>query len=319
MKHLFIIALVTLCCATKAQVNLVPNGGFELYSTCPTVNDNITESTGWLRFRSTPDYYNACAPSGGMSVPNNNYGYQQSNNGNGIVGIYTYDKTSLNYREIIGSQLVQPLNIGVKYYVKAHINKSPNAQNGVLSINTNKIGVNFTNLQYSVSNPAPVTNSAIIYADTIITDAMGWYKLQGSFVATQNYQYIMIGNFFDDSHTDTSGATNFGLGSYYFIDDVCVSTDSLYCSGFVNLHLENNTEISVLNENDGIKIIVDKFLIGSHVNVYNSMSAMVVNTTIISNLKTTISTKEFKQGLYLVEIVKGKTKSSKKIFVHNLN
>lgn len=314
-----VIALMLLVNVALAQINLVPNGGFELYSSCPTGNDNITEATGWLRFRSSPDYYNACAPSGGLSVPNSNIGFQQSHSGNGMAAIVTFDGTALNYREVIGYQLQQPLIVGQKYYLKLNINKSPNGPNNVLSINTDKIGVNFSNIQYTNLNPAPVTNSALIYADTIITDAMGWYKLQGSFIATQSYQYLMIGNFFDDGHTDTSGTTTLGSLSYYFIDDVCLSTDSVYCSVFTKIDSHSDfTPIYLINEIEHKKLTIRAVYPNTNydVSIYNTNAQVVFKkTNLFSEFQ--LSTKEFKRGLYFVEIHFGKNKLSKKILLTN--
>lgn len=99
---------------------------------------------------------------------------------------------------------------------------------------SNKIGVLFTNDEYeSLSNPAPLpANFAHFYSNTIITDTLDWTIISGSFIADSAYKYIMIGNFFDNNQTAYLTVLDSLLGecSYYFIDDVCVSTDSLTCS-----------------------------------------------------------------------------------------
>src|SRR3989337_4111166 len=62
-----------------SQTNLVPNFSFEQYSTCPTGQDQIQYATGWSKYSistSTPDYYNACAPSSGFGVPKSLACYQ---------------------------------------------------------------------------------------------------------------------------------------------------------------------------------------------------------------------------------------------------
>jgi len=96
---------------------------------------------------------------------------------------------------------------------------------------TNKTGVLFSTVPYSYSNPPPRNNFAHIYTDSIITDTAGWTTISGTFVADSAYEYIIIGNFFDNSHTDTLlfDSLTFCV-PYYYIDDVCVAIDSNNCS-----------------------------------------------------------------------------------------
>ena len=77
---------------------------------------------------------------------------------------------------------------------------------------------------------------------------MNWTKISGSFIADSAYSYVMLGNFFDDNHTDTLNLQQFPYAAYYFFDDICVSTDSLFnetWTGIENLDHAAGNNISI--------------------------------------------------------------------------
>jgi gliding motility-associated-like protein len=214
--------------------NIVPNPSFEDTNYCPFFLGDLTPIVEWESFGNTPDCFHTCSSST-IQVPNNSgFGYQYPRSGNSMVGIITYvweqDPGWPNYREYIGAQLLEPLEIGEKYYISFYINCAgyiPNNQH----IGSNKTGVRFyENLPSTNIQP---NNFSHVYSDSIITDTVNWYKIQGSIIADNSYQYIVIGNFFNHLQTDTIifGGDPFGGSSaYYYIDDVCVSKDSCDCN-----------------------------------------------------------------------------------------
>jgi hypothetical protein len=90
-----------------------------------------------------------------------------------------------------------------------------------------------------------MSNDAHVFETNIITDSLGWTRISGTFIADSAYSIIAIGNFFADSVTDTlKFFTDFLDQSYYFLDDVCVSTDSIFTytysyTGFTENNLKN--------------------------------------------------------------------------------
>jgi len=144
------------------------------------------------------------------------------------VGLYTYESSASNLREFVGTQLSSALTVGTKYYVAFKANLAIDT-NHVFTYATNNLGVRFSTVPYSFSNPEPVNNSAQIFDASVITDTLGWTIVKGSFIADSAYRYVAIGNFFDDSHTAVVYVqdTLYDISAYYYIDDVYVSTDSL--------------------------------------------------------------------------------------------
>jgi len=225
IKKLIKVIIVLLINKTYSQTNLVPNPSFETYTSCPNSLDQMSKCQDWSSYRESPDYFNTCSSTGGITPPNCFAGYQQPQLGNAFAGFLTYDITPFasNYREIIGAKLISSLNIGTKYYFSFFVNFGGEQ---AFEFATNKIGLRFSTVSASTVNPFPIKNFAHYYCPIKITDSLNWTKLKGSFIADSVYDYIAFGNFFNDSNTDTLSTGPYNQNSYYYIDNICLSTDS---------------------------------------------------------------------------------------------
>ncbi len=209
----------------NAQINLVPNPSFEDTVSAP-LGGVIEDATGWINCGNTPDYYNAGFDSDGFGfgVPNCFFtGYQNAFHGNAFAGI---GLTAIPEQpaEFISIQLSQPLTIGTKYYVSGYISRADDYR-----CSTNNFCFRFFNSMYfSAGSPPPFDNIAHIRSATINSDSLNWNFVGGSFIADSAYQYIVMGNFFNLSQTDTLHCTA-SDASYYYIDAICVSSDSATC------------------------------------------------------------------------------------------
>jgi len=99
-KTYFLFLLLILCLRFSAsgQVNLVPNGGFEIIDSCPSFGNKLYWANPWfqpcffqgnLKNSSSTDLYNICGV-GDMAVPFNQGGYQQAKSGGGYAGFLGY-------------------------------------------------------------------------------------------------------------------------------------------------------------------------------------------------------------------------------------
>ncbi len=261
MKTFATILLLMLSINCMSQ-NLVLDYSFEEINVCPYQADTVicvvydtsgtciqwsSESWGfdsslsfWKSFAGTPNYFNACAnisrPE--VGVPSNFTGNHLARSGDGYVGIETasfWPLAGVN-REYIGSPLQFPLNIGDTIYASAYVKRAI-THNLITDLGaaTNNLGFKFSTVPFSQHSPSPTDNWAHIVDTSIITDTVGWTKISGQIVADSAYAYVIFGNFFDDAHTDTlnmfiGGFTGLQFNhAYYFVDDVCVSKDSLTC------------------------------------------------------------------------------------------
>jgi hypothetical protein len=290
--------------------NLVPNPSFEQYTNCPDVSgggNGITEANGWLSFTDSPDYFNACADVlSGVNVPYTALGYQQAYEGSAFAGaIFCASSTSPppNVREYFGTQLSQTLVVGQKYYVSFFASLPNNIPYNCWS---NKLGAKFTTYNYSgvEGDPFLMTNTSQIHTDSLLKDTTNWVQIKGSFVADSAYQYIIIGNFYDDSNTDTSNCS--GAYSYAFIDMVCVSTDSILCSSPTYVASSDALqEMNIYPNPATTQLNIDFNNINKpyQVIVYDSYGQVVLKNQEISVSHSTIDITDLPKGILLLQIL----------------
>jgi len=275
------------------------------------MEDQVQFATGWSKYSaaiSTPDYYNACVPSNGWGdVPKTAYHYQPDHrNCNAYMALVTWYFNTVNYREQIGIQLTQPLTIGQKYFVSFYT-VMVGATDGIeyYESPSNNIGLRLTTLSYNGVNPAPIDNFAHIRSVAVISDTVNWTRISSSIVADSAYNYVMLGSFYDDNNTDTTTlncGTCFNWYSYYLIDDVCVSTDSILCNGGTDT-IPCTTSIRELNTNQRINVYPNpttgKFTVQGatgEIEVYDLFGRKVLATK-----ETEIDMSTFSRGIYFIK------------------
>ena len=228
-----LLFFVPLSCKTQ---NLVANGSFEEISACPQYPavfgyQTGARPTGWFSAWHTPDYFNACVDTL-TSVPSNWLSYQPAEDGDAYSGLFTF-----NYddgRELIATELLQPLTIGQTYYCSFWV--SP-AYGGTYFIGgaTNNMGMLFT--MYSShwtyqpwTSDFQLRNFAHIRSEEVISDSVAWTLVSGSFLADSAYRFMILGNQYSNANTEVVlvGPNNPNY-AYLFVDNVCVSVNPLGC------------------------------------------------------------------------------------------
>ena len=117
--------LIAASCILRMQAQeLVPNGDFEQYTTCPDSSGQIDHAVGWSRpTAGTSDYFNACqqgVPPGfnafDPGVPDNFFGHQPAYIGIGeafgVGGDSVITVPNPDYREYVSHALAAPLTPG---------------------------------------------------------------------------------------------------------------------------------------------------------------------------------------------------------------
>jgi hypothetical protein len=310
MKEIRLI--IYLCFASffsSGQTNLVPNPSFEIQSACPTTLDQTTLATGWSSYGGSTDYYHFCGAAG-LGVPSNGIGYQAAATGSAYAGFIAYD-INAQTREVLGIQLTQILNIGQVYYISLKVSLAEFDAQNKQYVPCNKIGARFSIGPYTVASPAPVDNIAHVYTNSKISDTLNWTTISGAFICDANYQYLMIGNFFDDSQTDTTYRSN-GIRSYFFVDDVCVSTSSATC--YESTSIQENKEYQTkiyLDENSVLKIFSDS---DYYVDIMDCLGKIVVGPQ--KNV-CRIDVSNLANGVYFTTIVQAKKRITKKLIINH--
>lgn len=320
------ISWILLCCAlleVHGQVNLVKNPSFEDTVFCPWAENQMPKD--WLCFGASPDYYNGCSEA--LNVPNTPTGYHPANSGVGMIGLFTYVSPLStgwpDYREFVGVPLTSSLTIGEKYYISFFINFSLRYSIGLNTnaIGADKLGMKFSTVQYFENNPPSLNNTAHLYTDSIYIDTAQWVNVSGSFIADSAYNYLMLGNFFDEAHTDTlylDGLNDWTFESYYFIDDICVTTDSLYNETWLGVETWgagnfSNTVSVFPNPASNFVTISSDLQTAFDIEVYNTIGHLLSAKQNISadNLQLDIS--QYNNGLLFIKITSQNNQSIYKL------
>lgn len=254
MLRYLIIATILNINVAIAQ-NLIPNPGFENFSNCPSqplASGGLNFASPWFHANYSPDYFNNCdSVTKYFGVPSNIFGFQTARTGVGYGGFYSlYLWASNTGREYLEVKLMDTLSAGVTYRLQFYVSLSEKMRYA-----TNSLGAYFSP-QAIVNNTAgafyfnpQIKNSP----SNNLTDTSNWTLVTDTFTAVGNEAYMMIGNFFPDSLSDTIyvGGTGPGLGvAYYYIDDVSLT---LFDSGVsIPEHGEQNEIILYPNPSNGI-------------------------------------------------------------------
>ncbi len=207
--------------------NLVPNGSFEEGINCPTQAGNVTlECAEWYASvqnsagtSPTPDWFHGCSENDGYVPPEVWIGFQEPVDGDGYVGLFAFSTTVSNGREIVAVQLSSPLEIGSVYQVEFSVSNMAEPE---IAIETNQIGFNFSTHQYYNYDQFPI-NQSHFSVEEIIPWSLDWYHVSYQFEADSAYEFLHIGNFYDDQNTLTNFLNDSATRAYYAIDNVSVS------------------------------------------------------------------------------------------------
>ena len=282
----------------------MPNPSFEDTIGCPVNLDDLSKTTVWTSpTQGSSDYFHTCS-SGDANVPNNIFGAQSALTGNAYVGIGVYDIfDSFSYREYIQTQLQQPLISGQKYWVSFYVSLADLNDYAI-----QEFGAYFSPTQIN-DNSMDTTLSfvpQIEFSDSVITSKNDWTKISGSFTAAGNEDYLIIGNFNRKQTTTATQVSSTNTDyAYYYIDDVCVSTDSLTCANPVGI-----TEPAIDKDSFNLSPnpATDFFAINNTSNktynltIYNSIGQLLFKENNINKNTKKINITNFNSNLLFIKI-----------------
>lgn len=308
MRRYFTYLLMVVAGQIFAQVNLVPNSGFEDKEYCP--NGNVYKASGWFSpTANTPDIYRDTGSFGACYencdwvgiVPYGNNGVSQSpRNGVAFVGMITLTSTPSGAREYISIQLMDSLQAGKKYCVSFYTCLSGNS-----GLAFDKIGVYF-----SVSSPLGcsydqiISNNGIINeAGDVILDTLNWVLVSDTFVATGGERFLTLGNFqnYSDLQIDSTGYPQPIIWSYHLFDDISV----IYCDSVIQPPPTPPvySEITLFpNPSNGEFSITGNFSAGTQLSIYNMLGQKIGESVILPEGNNILSINlELAQGAYYYE------------------
>ncbi len=326
--------LFALCCSLlvphlrcEAQ-NLVPNPSFEEIDSCPPwpYYLGFQESSTplhWARRDETPDYFNACNGSNDTvpGVPRNLFSYQFAKEGNAYVGMAAH--LIDDYREMVGTELLEPLTSGQTYYGSFWVNAAYGGPQQTASA-CNNIGMLLMTTAFSEvispNNPQLLLpNRAQVYSQQVVNDTAGWTLVSGSFVADSAYRYLVIGNHFDNVHTTVQvlgppGNSN----AYVFVDEVCLSPSPDGCPMWNSIaeHTSQQIVLGPLPTNDELRVVWGSLPV-HRLLVLDTIGKMIVAHDVDGNTAITMATASWPNGVYhLLVDTDGGRQTMKFVVVH---
>jgi hypothetical protein len=228
-SKLLFISFISLFLKLNAQVNIVPNPGFELYSSCPTFGAQWNKCLSWNNVNmvtgvglwGTPDYFTACG-TGNTAPPSTFAGICTPHSGQGMMGAVWYNTSYSDYREYIAAPLICPMIPGNTYSVSFWITNgsSPKSPWTIRNIGVNFSASALTQTGFNIINLTP----QYLISTNIATTS--WQQITFTISPTAVWNHITIGNFSPDTSNNPTlsfplipGATE-NAYSYYFIDDI---------------------------------------------------------------------------------------------------
>ena len=229
--QLILLLSLTIACLATAQTptdqlqieNIVPNPGFEKYSSTPI---------GWFykgsHFTSVMKYWSSATSASPdvfgpkVRVPahwaSKGFGEQSARSGKSMIGVTAYgcDDGKPHCREYVQIQLAEPLVKGQKYYAEFWVTHLPR------SLQVNNLGIYFSDTPFKEITDVVIDAVPQIKSNNVIVaPPNNWQKVSGSFIASSEASYLVIGNFYHDSLTTVQGQSANNLNyAYYYIDDV---------------------------------------------------------------------------------------------------
>ncbi|MBL7928233.1 MAG: T9SS type A sorting domain-containing protein [Bacteroidia bacterium] len=305
MKSISTLVLISVAQWMYSQ-NLVINPSFENHSACPNQINQVDFATGWKSWGVTPDYFNACAntTAPNFGVPLNNRAFQPARTGVAYMGLFTYTVFLPNQREFIGGQLSSPLIPGQQYFISFWVN---HVENSVLLKASDGIGLKFSTVDHNYfAEPDTANDAPHVFANTIITDTVNWVQVHGTFLADSAYTFFGLGNYFGDSLTTViqmgTGNSNY---AYYFIDDVCISTDHSVCEVPLSFNSvkQNDLFFQITPQPADHDVIVyfRKTVESGRLEIKNLAGQLLLKEEINGQMKLQLNTFMLPAGVYITE------------------
>jgi len=229
MKRVLYILLIVFATTdfTSGQ-NLIFNGGFEQYDTCPDYASQLYKASGYTQHY-TCDYFHYCTDAWQAYPPTNAIHPAEPFEGLGYAGVITggvppdvpLNDTSYTYREIFTGRLTQPLQSGRLYCFTARVMAANDFE--FYSDALDVLFVTDTLSFYSFSSPTLYNFTPQVRNTRVFTDSSHWQLMSGAFVAQDAYRFFHMGNmrpYTQNMQLFQHGSFAFSNSIYHLIDDL---------------------------------------------------------------------------------------------------
>ncbi len=222
MKNCLLILSLCFCLASFGQ-NLIPNGSFETYSSLPTDLGQYALVSSWSNCSSStgdPDFYHT---NGALlaDLPVTSVADIPAYDGEAIMGFTATGKKGSNFREYLNVRLPNALSQGQKYKMTFKVSNGSTFDYSLSGLGTSNFGVAFSVNQLVQTDNDPINVIPEFETFNVLFDR-GWKTISFSFTADDDFEWITLGVFNDDSDLDIEfkeGNSSLAEYAYYFVDD----------------------------------------------------------------------------------------------------
>lgn len=323
-KGLFFV--VSLAINAQETVNLVPNPSFEEFENgCPIYLNEMPFL--WERWRQSPNSFSTCVVPQNQEdslgwAPLNGFGHQLPYDGDSYIGFAAFGPspkpvTTPNFREYIGTELLEPLVQGTEYFVQFRVSLALNGWYWHMSLASSSLGAIFTTMPYHWDeNPMPIPNFAHVYTEEVITDTLNWVLVSGSFVADSVYTHMGLGVFFEFDYLNYIDLVpGLSLGSYYYVDDVCVSPFPDCLASNVSVEQYSNLRMRIFPNPTTEYVQIQLNDSATEVRLLSLSGVEIMSEQINQNTVIRWNLSALNQGLYIVEVKSKKQIKREKLMV----
>ena len=245
------LPILLLCVSLPAHAqNLITNPGFEKKYKCPTGRSEVAYLPIYYGFptvldwvsptNSSPDYFNECATSAEVRVPELSLdGFHKPHNGEAYAGIAMFagsilHNTSDYWGEYLETKLSAPMQAGHSYFVSYYVCLTNHSRGSYNIISIDSIGARLTvNMidtlcqmpMFFIYGPPDITTPPGLF----ITDTANWTLVSGVYHASGGEQWLTIGRFFSSTinyqllYSPVNDVNAIHCICYMLVDDVCVT------------------------------------------------------------------------------------------------
>jgi len=238
LRYILTITILLFCMSLDAQ-NLVPNPSFEDMRNLPVKRNpkrhfSYEIKSGYIPYIKNLKYWFA----GSQTTPDlriyNQSGYNEckrkfklcdkARTGDNCVGMMTFmqNRKHTTYREYVQIKLKRKLKPKVKTYVEFWVEKEREAR-----LVSNNIGCYFSTKKVYADTKENIEVKPQINFDTLInSEEKKWTKIEAIFYPEAPFEFLVIGNFFENEETDIKEFKNFNGSprtppyAYYLLDDI---------------------------------------------------------------------------------------------------
>ena len=225
LKRFILLVFISYCTLANGQQNLIPNPSFEAYRKVQnewsmSAEDFDNSTIAWSSpTGATPDLFfrnptiEFCYRKYGMAMDSIAHKARML----GLI-LYTSSSKSLNYREYAKCKLIKPLKKDTLYHLSYKVKLSLNSN---IAVNNVGIYLSKVNVPFKVAcDPLPLKPQ--LNCEEIISKDCKWTEIAYNFKATDDFEYLIVGNFYNNRETKyDSVKTNYNIQfrAYYYFDD----------------------------------------------------------------------------------------------------